>query len=510
MCQNLLGDSRRPTNRIMAKQSTRYAFKFQLEPTAAQIPRLMQMMGASRFAHNHFVAVMRERTRIFMTLRDELMTMGLDRKEANKAVSALAVQARQDEDTLDSDRFDTPTEFGEAKEWLTPLVRHHRNTPANEWDPDTERFQEPWAHLVPRAAFLTGLKNAETASKNHFDSLSGRRSDQVGRPRFKKSKDKSGAVRFYGANTPIEVFGYSTTDKTPMREDGELTRSRVTDYSHIYLSHLGMLKINTSRQKKGESTRRLCRVLSRDPRNRITQITVSQKTGFWHVAILIEEFTQRPRANYRQRQNGIVGVDLGVKNIAALSTGEVVDNPRIFKDSEKRIKHLQRKLARQEKGSNRYKKTLEQKRRLEREVSLRRATIQNELTKKLASRFRVVVIEDLEVKGMTRSAKGSIKNPGKNVKVKARENRATLDVGMSEIRRQLEYKTKKYGARLVVIDQYQPSSKMCSNCGSVKEELPVSVRKYKCDTCGIELDRDINAALNLKAWASEPDRVAKS
>lgn len=114
----------------------------------------------------------------------------------------------------------------------------------------------------------------------------------------------------------------------------------------------------------------------------------------------------------------------------------------------------------------------------------------------------LIGIEDLNVAGMTASASGTIENPGKNVAQKAGLNRAVLDVAFGTFRNQLEYKAAWYGSAVQVIDRYYPSSQTCSNCGKRPDaKLTLSDRVYKCGHCHAEIDRDLNAAINIQREA---------
>lgn len=123
----------------------------------------------------------------------------------------------------------------------------------------------------------------------------------------------------------------------------------------------------------------------------------------------------------------------------------------------------------------------------------------HQLSTRLTGECDTVVIEELNVAGMTRSAEA----PGSKVRQKAGLNRRVLDTAAGELRRQLAYKTTWHGRGLVVADRWYPSSKTCSGCGVVKTKLRLSERTYRCDQCGLVLDRDYNAARNLAALADE-------
>jgi putative transposase len=191
-------------------------------------------------------------------------------------------------------------------------------------------------------------------------------------------------------------------------------------------------------------------------------------------------------------------VDVGVKSLAVVSTGEVVPNSKHLSRYARRIARLQRQCARPlgpAKGQAPSKRWRRSKTRLgaaHAKVAAARSDGLHKLTTRLATTHAVVVVEDLAVAGMTASARGSGNRRGK-----AGLNRAVLDTAPSEIRRQLTYKSAWYGSRLVVADRWYPSSKTCSRCKAVKAKLPLSERTYRCCHCGLVIDRDLNAAANL-------------
>uniref|UniRef100_UPI003F49745B RNA-guided endonuclease InsQ/TnpB family protein n=1 Tax=Cupriavidus yeoncheonensis TaxID=1462994 RepID=UPI003F49745B len=138
--------------------------------------------------------------------------------------------------------------------------------------------------------------------------------------------------------------------------------------------------------------------------------------------------------------------------------------------------------------------------------------IRNDFTHKMTSRLsresQTLAIEDLSVQGMTASAKGTVEKPGRKVRQKAGLNRAILDVAFGEVRRQIEYKTAWYQTTLVVADRFFPSSKRCSCCGEVNQDLTLKDRTWTC-SCGATHDRDLNASLNLEQVVSLPEAIGK-
>lgn len=213
----------------------------------------------------------------------------------------------------------------------------------------------------------------------------------------------------------------------------------------------------------------------------ILSATVSESIGKWFVSLQVEEDIVVSKNNGQ-----MVGVDLGVSSLATVSNGIVFDNPKTFRLQERKLKRLQRSISRKKKGSKNRIKCVRKLQRIHALISnIRKDTI-NKATSWLAKTKSVIVIEDLNVSGML-----------KNHNLAG----AISDAGMGEARRQLEYKTKWYGSKLIVANQFYPSSKMCSVCGTVKEELSLSERVFKCEVCHSEIDRDLNASINLEKLA---------
>ena len=191
-------------------------------------------------------------------------------------------------------------------------------------------------------------------------------------------------------------------------------------------------------------------------------------------------------------KGGSVGIDLGVKNLATLSDGAVVPNPRYLKKSERKLKRAQQALSRKVKGSNRREKARAKVARLHARVANRRLDAMHKLTTRIAETFSDISIEDLHVAGMVKNHHLA---------------KAVSDAAFGEFRRQLEYKTARTGARLHVVDRWYRSSKTCSKCGGAKAKLPLSERTYRCDSCGLTMDRDLNAAINICVAGSAPETL---
>jgi putative transposase len=206
-------------------------------------------------------------------------------------------------------------------------------------------------------------------------------------------------------------------------------------------------------------------------------ITISRTADRWFVSFKIEvEVKNTPKAH------DLVGVDLGVKTLATLSTGEVFEGAKSYRKSEAKLSRLQSLNRHQEIGSKNWKKAQRKIARLHRKIANIRKDVLHKLTTYLAKNHSKIVIEDLNVKGMLANHKLA---------------KAIADMGFYEFRRQLEYKCQLYGSQLIIADRWFPSSKTCSNCGTVKEKLSLSERTFQCESCGFSCDRDLNASKNL-------------
>jgi putative transposase len=213
------------------------------------------------------------------------------------------------------------------------------------------------------------------------------------------------------------------------------------------------------------------------PHTNCTKVTISKSADSWFISFYYEQ-----ECKPSVKEHEIVGVDLGVKTLATLSTGVTFENPKHYRNNLKKLKKQQRSLSRKPQGSsNRFKARLKLARLHARISNLRKDTL-HKLTTYLSKNHATVVIEDLNVSGMlsNHNLAGAI-----------------ADCGFYEFKRQLTYKTEKFGSKLIITDRWFASSKTCSNCGCKKERLSLSERIYICDHCGLEIDRDLNAARNL-------------
>jgi len=305
----------------------------------------------------------------------------------------------------------------------------------------------PWLYNYSKCIPQEALRDLDKAYQNFFRRVKNG-NGAPGFPKFKSRKNGIGSFRLTGAIHITET--------------------------HIKLPRIGWLRL----QEHGYIPTERIHILS---------VTVSESAGDWFVSVQC-----RQEIEITQATGESVGVDLGIKELAIVSDGQRFENPKPLRKAQKKLKCLSRELSRRKKGGKNREKT---RRRIakahQRIANIRGDTLHKATTTIVAKtkpdseRPGVVVIEDLNVSGMVKNHCLA---------------QAIADVGFAEFRRQLEYKTAWYGSELMVADRFFPSSRLCRHCGCINSELKLSDREWTCD-CGAVLDRDLNAAINLKNLA---------
>jgi putative transposase len=352
-------------------------------------------------------------------------------------------------------------------------------TPWQGWSlPDLRRtwneikpWVAPWWAQCSKEAFNTGLANLSAALGNWHASRTGaRKGRRISWPRTKRKHGRR-SVRF-------------TTGAIRVGPDRR----------HVVLPRLGRIRTH-------ESTRKLARRVEAGTAT-ILSATVSQSAGGrWYCSFQVAVRRDHGRPAHAPKAGRVVGVDAGISHLAVLSTGELVDNPAPFKAALRKLGKAQRRAARKvgpydpatrrkQTASKRWQRAQQQIARLHATVKAVREDSWHQLTTRLAQQFDTVVVEDLHVAGMVRNR---------------RLARSLADAAPATLRRHLAYKTIWYGSTLHVADRWYPSSKTCSSCQTVKPKLSLAERTYHCTTCGMSLDRDVNAARNLAALARHVD-----
>ncbi len=308
----------------------------------------------------------------------------------------------------------------------------------------------PWWPEVSKCTFQEAFHDLEWGMRAFWESRAGRREGpRVRFPRFKKKGRSRDSFRLTGA---IHLHGRAVT-----------------------LPRIGTVRVWE------DAARWVERIQVGSVR--VTSATVSREADRWFVSLAVEVERAVPR---RPVAGDTIGVDLGLLALATLSDGTVIEGPKALRHGLRQLRRLSRAHSRKQRGSHNRARAARRLARHHAKVAHLRRDHLHKLTTRLAKTHGRIVVEDLNVKGMLGNR---------------RLARALADAGFSEFRRQLAYKCRWYGSQLMVADRWFPSSKTCSSCGAVKAELPLRERTYRCESCGLVLDRDLNAAINLAGWA---------
>jgi putative transposase len=214
--------------------------------------------------------------------------------------------------------------------------------------------------------------------------------------------------------------------------------------------------------------------------SKFISVTVSKNNcNQYFASVLVEQEIEQ-----KSKTDKIVGCDIGLKSFLVTSDNEIYKPNKYFSKSQAKVKKLSKSLSKKQKGSNRRRKAKLKLSKLHNKIKNQRDYYLHNITTKLVNDYDVIVIEDLNVSGMIKNRKLS---------------KSISDSSFSMFRNMLDYKCNWYGKELVIADRFFPSTKLCSVCGNKKEKMSLSERTYKCECCGSELDRDLNAAYNLKA-----------
>jgi len=410
------------------------AYRFALDPNPSQQRALASHAGGARFAHNHMLA---------------LVKASLDQRAAERS-------------------------YGIAEDKLTPSLGWSLASLRKTWNQRKHEYA-PWWGENSKEAYNTGLDALARALEGWSKSRTGKRAGKVvGFPRFKAARARR-SVRFTTGVIRVEL-----------------------DRHHVTLPRVGTIRTH-------ESTRKLARRVAAGTA-RVLSATVSQDSaGRWHCAFQTIVLAKQSPARAARSAHPVVGVDVGVKAdsllvVATPDGAEVarVPAPKSLTAAQAWLRAYHRRAARQQgpndpttkarrRASNRWRRTQARVGKTHAHAAAVRRDLLHKATTGLAQQHQVVVVEPLNASGM-RSAGGARKRG---------LNRALADAGLAEIRRMLTYKTCWYGSLLVEADRYYPSSKTCSACGGRKPNLTLADRTYTCEHCGLVIDRDLNAAINL-------------
>jgi len=291
----------------------------------------------------------------------------------------------------------------------------------------------PWMYEVSKCSPQEALRDLDRAFQNFFRGI--RKGQSIGFPSFKK-RGRHDSCRFTG------------TIKVGSKE--------------IQLPRLGVIRLKEKTKVRG----------------RILSATIVREADRWFVCLPVEMEKPDPSPI----EGAPIGIDVGLTCFAALSNGDKIHSPKPLAKNLKRLKRASRQHSKKVKGSNNRKKSALKLAHIHRNNRNIRKDFLHKQTTMLAKTKSVIVLEDLDVKGMMS---------------KKCLSRCISDAGWREFRCMLEYKTKWYGSSLIIAPRFYPSSKTCSNCGHLIDKLPLEIREWRCEVCQSIHDRDLNAAKNL-------------
>lgn len=312
-----------------------------------------------------------------------------------------------------------------------------------EWKNATET---QWLKDAQSQPLQQSLKDLERAYKNFFRK-------RAAFPRFKKR----------GQN---DAFRYPQGVKLDQEN------------SRIFLPKLGWMRYRNSRQVTGV----------------VKNVTVSQSCGKWYISIQTESEVSTPV----HPSASMVGLDAGVAKLATLSDGTVFEPVNSFQKNQKTLARLQRQLSRKVKFSNNWQKQKRKIQRLHSCIANIRRDYLHKVTTTVSKNHAMIVIEDLKVSNMSKSAAGTVSQPGRNVRAKSGLNRSILDQGWYEMRRQLEYKQLWSGGQVLAVPPAYTSQR-CACCGHTAKENRLSQSQFRCQVCGYTANADVNGARNILA-----------
>ncbi len=275
-------------------------------------------------------------------------------------------------------------------------------------------------------------------------------------PRFKKKSDGYDSIRIVQFNRYCWVKG----DQVKLPSD------------------IGVVKFRKSQDILGE----------------IKNVTISKHVGKWYISFGVENTIETPI----HPSKSAIGVDLGIKKLVTTSNGQVFEPISSFKANQVKLARLQRKLKKKTKFSENWKKLNLKINKLHHHIANIRHDYLHKVTTTLSKNHAMIVVEDLKVANMSKSAKGSIEKKGKNVKAKSGLNKSILDQGWSMLVGMLEYKQQWRGGLLVKVDP-KYTSQTCSSCGHVTKENRLTQAKFSCVECSFSENADINASRNILA-----------
>ncbi|MFX0113958.1 MAG: RNA-guided endonuclease InsQ/TnpB family protein [Candidatus Hodarchaeota archaeon] len=330
----------------------------------------------------------------------------------------------------------------QGNERFTDAMKQHKHLNA------LKKTAFPWMYNYSKCVPQEALRDLEQAFANFYQNRQARQAGKttryVGFPKFKKKGKCKDSFRLTGT---IRVF---------------------PETKRVQLPRLGRLRLKERPQLPASA--------------HILSATVSRTADRWYVALQTTEEVSEPIPN---EQPMVLGLDPGLTKFATCSNGLELPNPRWLRTGERTLRRLSRAVSRKQKGSQNRRKAVRRLARFHHRLSASRADHHHKLSAYVTQNHGVVVTEELHVAGLRRNK---------------RQAKSWADVAHGEFRRQLGYKSAWHGAHYVEVPRFYPSSKLCSTCWYYHAELTLADRLFKCPMCGLTLERDLNAALNLEQY----------
>jgi putative transposase len=426
-------------------------FRFTLDQNQAQHQALLAHAGAARLAYNHHIG----RVKANLDQRTAERSYGVPEKQLTPALSWSKVSFINEMNAWKDGRApDAPVSVDEDGEQVRGLA---------------------WRHEVAADVFECASVNAAQALANWFTSRTGQRAGKpAGFPRFKSRHKTAPAFRLRAK--------YTEGNTPPVRPAGPRS---------LRLPKLGALRVR-------EHTGQLAKLLA-GGRFHVYATSIRYQRGRWMVCVTgVAAELHHQRRTPKGRHQARVGVDLGVSSLAVVAdeTGRVLHawaGVKALQHAQARLKLANQSYSRTKRDSAGRAKAARRLGKIHAKVAHLRRDLLHRISTELARGYTSVTIEDLHTAGMLANR---------------RLARVISDAAFGELRRQLTYKATWYATELIVADRWFPSSKTCSGCGQVKTDLTLSDRTYACSTCGLVIDRDVNAAINLARYSVPPTKLS--
>ncbi|MGB9189638.1 RNA-guided endonuclease InsQ/TnpB family protein [Acinetobacter sp.] len=346
----------------------------------------------------------------------------------------------------------------------------------------------PLLKKKPEFSFLESSSDAVTLQQKVRDLASAwaKFFDPKEHTRLKQKKRKLCKPKFFKLNDGTEIQLRALMPRFKKKSDGydsirlvQFDKYCRIDRNKVKLPNgIGLIKFRKSQEILGT----------------IKNVTITKKSGRWYISFGTERIIEKPIHSSKTA----IGMDLGIKKLVTTSNGEIFNPKNSFKANQPKLARLQRKLKRKMKFSQNWKKMNLKVNKLHHHIANIRHDYLHKVTTTLSKNHAMIVVEDLKVANMSKSAKGTIENKGKNVKVKSGLNKSILDQGWSMLVEMLEYKQQWRGGLLVKVDP-KYTSQTCSSCGHVAKENRQTQAKFECVKCGYVANADLNASRNILA-----------